>query len=244
VPKLSVDETVTFLIEFRVSEEAKEGEYDVKIVAISDQATDRKSIKFFVFQSIKELLLDGIKRAREELELLKTKIDVAKKAGKDVSEVMTILEKVLEEIESAEKNLEENKFEDSRKSLTNAETLLFRANVLLEQMLAKREFLLPVWLVVLLVILASGIVFGLTRFFREKKIPKMKPLIWLVKKEVEEKEEKKEEILREREKILSILDLIEKERERGVLTKGAYEELRKSLTADLEKIRRKLKRKG
>jgi phosphopantothenate synthetase len=76
---------------------------------------------------------------------------------------------------------------------------------------------------------------------RKKGIPtiKIKPALPMPAKKVEV--EVKQDLIREKEKLLRMLEVLEKERSEGIISLAAYTEMKKSIEERLEKIEKKLK---
>jgi len=208
--------------------------------------SDQKYAVITVFKSLEELLRDEISKLKSELALLEQDVKKAEKEGKDVSLVMPLIEDIRIQIELAEDNLKNNKLEDALENVRIAKNLIDRARDLLSKLQVKKAVakpFFPIWLIALILVLSILIptVILLTR----KKIPALRPYIVplgrVAEKVKEKKKEAKEELVRERERLLRMLEVLEREREEGIISLAAYKEMKKNIEEKLKRIEKKLR---
>ena len=238
--------STVFLITFNIPANANLGEHRITLTVLSGVVSDQKYAVITVFKSLEELLRDEISKLKSELALLEQDVKKAEKEGKDVSLVMPLIEDIRIQIELAEDNLKNNKLEDALENVRIAKNLIDRARDLLSKLQVKKAVakpFFPIWLIALILVLSILIptVILLTR----KKIPALRPYIVplgrVAEKVKEKKKEAKEELVRERERLLRMLEVLEKEREEGIISLAAYKEMKKNIEEKLKRIEKKLR---
>ncbi|MBD3155575.1 MAG: hypothetical protein GF368_02870 [Candidatus Aenigmarchaeota archaeon] len=240
---LEVEETSVFLLEFMIPKDSGVGEYDVTLSASSNNTIDKRMMKLIVYTSIESLLRKQIDDLRIDLEKLKTEVEVAKRADKDVSEVELFLEEIDVKIRSAEENLASKEYDESVKDIANAKNLIERSRSLLyEKVLVKEKpskllYIIPVILVLIILVL---IVFFLLYRRKTKKKP-LFPALEKLKGSLKVPKTEDKSLSREKEKIKRMLKLIEKEKNEKIITKSVYEELKNNMEDKLRELNKKSK---
>ncbi len=240
---LPPDNTTVFLINFDVPKNALPGEYKVTLTAFSGVVSDSKPVVVTVYESLEELLKKEIEKLKEDAKVLEREISIAEKEGKNVTGVLSYLDEINKQIAQAEENLANNKTEDAIANVATAKTLIEKARDLLFKLqppTVERVFLIPFWLIWLIPIIIACIIVAL--LIRKKGVPsiKIKPVLPMPVKKVEEVEVK-QDLIKEKEKLLRMLEVLEKERKEGIISLAAYTEMKKSIEEKLEKIEKKLK---
>jgi uncharacterized membrane protein len=241
---LHPENSTVFVIEFNIPNNASLGDYRATLSAASGTVSDQKSITITIFQSIEEVLRNEIKKLKEDLQMLETDTEAARAAGKDVSGVLIFINETKAHISSAERNLENNRTEDAMANVANARILIDRARDLLSKLTVK-GLVIPMWLIFLILILVIVLVSILVILLKEEKLPSLRPYIVQVGKIAEAMKLKKvvarEEMVKEREKLLKMLDILEKERSEGLVSGAAYKEMKANIEEKLKEIEKKLK---
>ncbi|MFH8119582.1 MAG: NEW3 domain-containing protein [Candidatus Aenigmatarchaeota archaeon] len=236
---LAKGSSVPFVIFFNIPKNVNVGEYFATLIATSGVVSDQKKVTLTVFQSMKELLTEEIGKLEEELQELIVDTKVAEKEGKDVSPVLLFIDGIKNQIKLAKENLNLEKFEDALKNVNTARDLLFKARDTLNKLeVVKVKAIVPWWVLLLILI---PIVAFIIYFFSGKK-PSVRPWIITLEKVVNlaKKKESREELVKEKEKLLRLLEVLEKEKSKGLITPKAYNEMKKNVEKKLATIEKKL----
>ncbi|RKX42137.1 MAG: hypothetical protein DRP27_09800, partial [Thermotogae bacterium] len=241
VPYLPSTNTTIFLVKFNIPQDAEIKTYPISFVVVSSMASDERRAMLTVYESVRELLKVEIQRLKNALSTLKNQTEAARKAGKRVDIILQMISEAEEHIGLAEKNLAEEKFEIAMEEISTASNLIEKAKDLLMKMLAAppRIAFFNIWIILLIgIILASSI----TIFVWMRRKPVVKPPLAEIRRFMELAKIKKseEELRKEKEKLIRMLGLIERERKEGLITESVYVELKKSIEGKLEKIKRAL----
>ncbi len=245
-PSVTPDNSSVFLIEFNIPENANTGDYRANLMAVAGVISDQKTINIMVFSSIKELLESEIDRLEEELINLKVDVKLAEREGKDISNILTIIETVESYIENAKDDIKNNNLEDAMEKVSSAVTLIKKARDLLDTLeILGPAPLISIWVLMILLIIIIIIVFVVVYFWRKKKLkPLIRPYIAQISRLVERskgKEVDKGKLEREKEKMARMLKVLENERKEGLITTNAYNKMKKSLEKKLDDIDKKIK---
>jgi len=242
---LKPDETAVFLINFNIPKDAQLGEYKITLSAISGDIADKKSATITIFQSLEELLKDELNKIKTALQELEIDIKVAQKEGKDVSNVLIFVDEIKSQINIIEDNLKNNKTEEALKNIANVKNLIDRARDLLsklEVLKVKEFFVIPSWAFLIILILIVSVSITVILLSRMRVLPPLRPYIIPLGKTVEKTKEKpKEDFAKEREKLLRMLEILEKEKNEKIISTIAYKEMKKTVEEKLKKIEKKLK---
>ncbi|MEM7825969.1 MAG: NEW3 domain-containing protein, partial [Candidatus Aenigmatarchaeota archaeon] len=237
---LPPENSTVFLITFDIPKNAVPGEYKVTLSAFSGVVSDQKGVTIRVYESVEELLKAEIEKLKEEVKILEREIGIAEREGKDVSSVLAYLEEINKQITEAEKNLENNKIDDAITNVATAKSLLEKARDLLSKLTLPpvERIFIPYWLLWLIPIIIACVIVALLIIRKRKPTIRIKPVLPVKKVE---KAEVKEDLVREREKLLRMLEILEKERKEEIISIAAYTEMKRSIEEKLEKIEKKLK---
>ena len=237
-------ESTAFVITMRAPKNAELTTYKASLIATSGVVSDQKEVDVNVFASLEELLRDEIRNVKRELQDLEVNTRVAEIEGKDTTNVKLLIEEIKAQIDLAEEKLDDNELDEASSSLANAKNLLQKAKDMLErlQVITVEGYVFPIWAIVAIIMVVSIIVFAVM-YMRGKKVGKMlRPWIMpfgRLADAVKVKKAPKEDMSKEREKVERMLNVLEKERKEGIISAGAYKEMKKSLEKKLEKFKKK-----
>jgi len=241
---LAPGDSVVFLINFNVPLDAQLGEYTIGFNVLSSAAGDKKSTSITVFKSLEELLKEELDKIKNTLQELEVDVKIAEKEGKDVSGVLILLDEIKSQITLIEENLKGNKTEEALKNIANIKSLIDRAKDLLSKLETtqiKKPFFIPLWVVIILIVIISVLIV-LLLMQRLKVLPPLRSYIIPLGKTVEKTKEKpKEDLAKEREKLLRMLEILEREKNEKIISTIAYKEMKKTVEEKLKKIEKKLK---
>jgi uncharacterized membrane protein len=237
--------STVFIITFNIPKNVKVDEYAATMIATSGVVSDQKTVAINIFESIEDLLKQDIKKLKEDLQNLQVDTKIAEKEGKDVSSVLIIIDEIKSQINLAEENLANKKTEEALGNIANAKNLVERARDLLNKLeIIRMRLLLPPWWVILIIIIIIAVVgFVVYIWWKKKKIAELRPWIIPIGKIVDMVKGKKlgkEEMIKEREKLLRMLEVLENERKDGMISVGAYKEMKKSIEKKLSEIEGKI----
>ena len=234
-----------FLIEFNIPENAKEGRYEASLLASSGVVSDQKGIEINVYRFFKTLLEDEIEKLEEDLINLKVDIKIAENQGKNVSDVLLIVDTIESYMGIAKDNIGNNELEDAMEKITSSVTLIGKARDLLATLEIAGPEELPLFIILIILILLIVIIFVLIYLWRKKKLKqKLMPYINRIKglfKKPERKEEEIERWQKEKEKAFRMLKILENEKNEGLITDITYRRMKDSLERKINKIEKKLK---
>jgi len=240
---IGISNTSIFIVEFTVPKDSQAGEYDIILSVLSGEISDKKSMKMTVYRSVEELLKDQINKLKIELEKLKSEIEVARKSGKDVEDVGLFIEEIEIQLRLGEQNLAASKYDEGLKNVEIARNLIERARSLLYGLLLIREKISP--LVIIVPVFLILIIIGIILFIILTKKKKKKVLFSGIEKLTETLKVPKiqdENLVKEKEKLGRMLDLLEQEKREKIITKSAYKELKKNVQRKLDKVNKKLEK--
>jgi len=249
VTSLEKNEVAIFSLKITVPPNEKTKEYFFKIIAISDEATDEKAGKLIVFSSREELLLYELNKVKRELEDLENRTAEAKKNGFDVSEVLKLINETHSQITQAEDYIKKKDYDNALDKIIAASNLIERARQLLIKAPKAKPMVLPglplstfLIILVILILTITIIVFmikkkiiDIGKIFKKGE-PEAEGVAEAIKKESAEKQALNEE----KERINKVIALLDSEVREGVISKDAYDELKKRNQEKLEEIERKL----
>jgi hypothetical protein len=238
---LKKENLLPFVINFNIPKNVNPGEYYATLIATSGVVSDQRKITLTVFESMKELLVQEISKLEDELQELIIDTKVAEREGKDVSAVLLLIDGIKTQIKLAKENLESEKFEEALKNINTAKDLIIRArDVLSKLQVLKAKAVIPWWMILLLLLPLILLSFYLVS---RKKPTMIRPWIIPLEKLVnaaKRKKERREDLIREKEKLLRMLEILEKERKEGIITPGAYREMKNNLEKKLREIEKKI----
>ncbi len=244
---LAVGASSIFLVEFNIPNNARVGEYGASLLANSGVVNDQKTIVVTIHESIEELLQKDIEGLRKDLEDLTVDTRVAEREGKDVSNVELLLGEIKLQIDTAEKNLGDKNTDAALDNIANARNLIEKARDVLNKLeppAAEEKPLLPLWLIFLIIIAIAIAVYVIVQ--KKRKKPVLRPIIIPLGKLVESvKHAKKpvsnEDLKAEKDKLLRMSSILDREKAENMISQGAYDEMKKSIERKLAKVEEKLK---
>ncbi|MEM5829359.1 MAG: NEW3 domain-containing protein [Candidatus Aenigmatarchaeota archaeon] len=239
--QLERGKSTPFLITFYIPRNINPGEYHATLVATSGVVSDQRKITLTIFQSMKELLAQEMSKIEEELQELIIDTKVAEKEGKDVSAILLLIDGIKTQMKLAKENIENENFEEALKNINTARDLILRAREVLSKLeVLKAKAVIPWWLI--LPILLPVLIFSLYFIYRRR--PNIvRP--WLIQLErvvnlAKKGRESKEELIKEREKLARMLEILEKERREKIISHSAYVEMKKGIEKKIERIEKKI----
>jgi uncharacterized membrane protein len=242
VGSLAAGEEVTFTIKILVPFGIESGQHEVMITATSNQSDDTEIFTLFVFTSRKELIDFELVRLKARLRELKTRTENAKAAGYDVSPVEDLIKDIENEIELAENYLQKELYDAALDAVYNAWQLIKEAEDLLEDILARG--LLPWWVILIIVF---GVVIAVLVVFMRRMMKNLRILLRGRLSEARQvagavKPKGDVDILRtEKSKNQRMLGLLESQYRSGIISKDAYESMRKRSEEKINEIDRKIR---
>jgi uncharacterized membrane protein len=235
-----------FVITIRAPKNAELTSYKANLIATSGVVSDDKEVEITIFASLEELIREEIRTVRRELQDLEVDTRVAEIEGKDTTNVELMIEEIKSQADLAETYLDDGELEDASSSIANAKNLLERARDMLDKLevIKVRARVIPLWMIVAATIIISVIVF-LYVYLKRKRVQKiLRPYIVQFGKltdSVKLRGPPKEDLTKEKQKVERMLRVLEKERKEGIISAGAYREMKKSLEKKLENVQKKLK---
>ncbi|MEM5799855.1 MAG: hypothetical protein QXZ43_04300, partial [Candidatus Aenigmatarchaeota archaeon] len=208
-----------------------------------------KSGILFVFSSREELLRYELEKVKKEYEDVMNRTKQAEKDGKDVSSVLLLLDEAKKNIDDAESMLERKDYDNALEKIMAAGNLINRAREMLPKLPKAKPMVLPglplsTFLIILIILI---LVSTILVFMIKKKIIDLSKLFKKEKTEAEmvaealkKESPEKQALLEEKEKINKVIALLDAEVREGIISKEAYEELKKRNQEKLEEIERKL----
>lgn len=229
VGSLNVGSQAVFTLKIVVPRGEASGQYDVKITAQSGQVSDEKTFRLFVFTSRKDLIEFELVRLKAKLEELENEADKLESQGIDVSKAREKLAEAERKIEMAEEYLNRNLYDASLDAVYTAWKLLKEAEDLLKE--AAVGIAIPWWVIILIVfiIVVVILVFLIRRMTKSLRmilrgrLSEARMVASTVKGAGFEVERMKDE----RNKTQRMLTLLETQHKQGIISKAAYESLKK-----------------
>jgi uncharacterized membrane protein len=240
---LKPENTSIFLIEFNIPKNAKPDEYKANLIATSGVVSDQKTITIKIYQSLEELISSDISKLKSDLQDLYIEIKVAEREGKDVSTVMSLYDDAKSKIDGAEVDLNNGKTEDALSKISNVPTLIKRAREMVGSLEKKKEaFDITIWIILIVFVSIIAGVFIVVILWKKKKITKIRPYIITlgrIAEAVKKKEISKADVEVEKGKLTRMLNVLEKEKEQGIITGSSYDKMKKSIEEKLSKFEKK-----
>lgn len=224
--------TTTFSVKLSVPVSAEAKEYMGTMIATApNQTSDEKSFKTVVFLSKAKLVEWEINRLKTALQELESDTDDARDSGRDVSEVLPVIEELEDAIDEAEGYLGSKDYDNALQSVFIGWKLVDRIRYLISK--APMGFGavtgFPLWMIIIIIILIVIIVAvllmmkkmkGVTENLFRNQMSGVKPKT-LMAERIEEKSSLEED----KAKINRVLNLLEKEKNEGLITEKAYNDL-------------------
>ena len=239
------DNSSVFLIEFNVPENTNVGSYRASLLAVSGVVSDQKSADVNIFGSLKELLEEEIRKLEEDLIDLKVEIRIAEMEGKDVSDVLTLVDTIESYIAEAKDYLRKNDIDLGMEKINSSLTLMKRARDLLDMLEVEEPETLSIFVIFILVIVIIVIVFPLVYFWRKKRLKEVtRPYTMRIRNLVERVKRKEvdiEKLQKEKEKSFRMLKVLDKEKSEGLITGDTYKKMKSGLEKKIAEIEKKMK---
>ena len=233
-----------FLINFNIPKKVNPGKYEATLIATSGVVNDQRKVTITVFESLKDLLVQEISDLEEKLQEIIIDTKVAEREGKDVSAVLLLINEIKSQIKLAKDNLAEEKLEESLKNINNARNLIIRARDVLSKLeVVKVKAVFPLWMILLIVVASVVSVTAVIIYITSRRKPALvRPWIISLEKLLNaiRKKESREDLIREKEKLLRMIEVLEKERKREIISAGTYTEMKKNIEKRLAEIEKKL----
>jgi uncharacterized membrane protein len=251
IESLRPNEVAVFSLRITVPSGEKTKEYPFKIIALSNETSDEKTGMLFVFSSREELLRYELEKVKKEYQDVLNKTDQAEKEGKDVSAVRTLLNEAKRNIDEAEEMINRKDYDNALEKIMAASNLISRAREMLPKMPKAKPMVLPGLPLSTFIIMLIALILAMTIivFMFKKKIIDFSKLFKREKTEAEmiaeaikKESPEKQALLEEKEKINKVIALLDAEAREGIISKEAYEELKKRNLEKLEEIERKLEK--
>ncbi|MBU5690331.1 MAG: hypothetical protein QXM68_04270 [Candidatus Aenigmatarchaeota archaeon] len=250
IEKLNPQEVGIFSLRITIPPNEKTKQYPFKIIAISNETTDEKVGILFVFSSREELLRYELEKVKKQYQDVLNKTDQAEKDGKDVSAVRSLLNEAEKNIIEAEDLINKKDYENVLEKIINAATLIDRAKELLIKAPKAQVMVLPglplstfIIILIILLLVTAILVFMIKKkvidfgkLFRKSDVQEAEQVAESLKKESGERQA----LIEEKEKINKVIALLDAEVKEGIISKEAYDELKKRNMDKLEEIERKL----
>ncbi len=246
---LHVNETGTFTVSISVPKGEKAKEYIVRLIALSNQTKDEKTMLLRVFTSLEELIKFELRKLEIEFRKLKLEKKQAEDAGKDVSDCLPLIEEVGHQIDLAKSALKERRYDDALKNIDTGWSLIERARECLAQAPFVRPLIVPViptwiFLVVVALFMVITLLLVFTRRLRRllRSIFERKAVEMTRIKEIVTPKEERKLLEEERDRIRRALDLLRREYEEGIISDATYAELRRANEERLKRIEERLRK--
>ena len=251
IESLKPNEVAIFSLRIIVPAGERTKEYPFKIIALSNETSDEKTGVLFVFSTREELLRYELEKVKREYQDVLNKTDKAEKEGKDVSTVRMLLDEAETNIDEAEKMINRKDYDGALEKIMAASNLIARAREMLPKIPKAKPMVLPGLPLSTFIIMLIALILAMTiiMFMLKKKIIDFSKLFKREKTEAEmvaeaikKESPERQALLEEKEKINKVIALLDAEAREGIISKEAYEELKKRNLEKLEEIERKLER--
>jgi uncharacterized membrane protein len=244
VDSLNIGSQTTFTLKIMVPRGESSGQFDVMVTAESDTASDSETFTLFVFTSRKDLIEFELVRLRAKLEELENEADQLESQGIDVSSVIKKLSEADNKIEIAEEYLSRQLYDASLDAVYTTWKLLKEAEDLLKDMGTGVQ--IPWWVIIIIILV---IVMGIVAFFMNKMIRNMKTVLRGRMSEARKVAEtvrgsgaEIDHLKTEKLKTQRMLDLIESQRKQGIMSKEAYNSLKKRSDEKMNELDKKIRK--
>ncbi|MCK4808228.1 MAG: hypothetical protein KAS90_01265 [Candidatus Aenigmarchaeota archaeon] len=237
-----------FLIEYKIPAGSKSGAYPFTLVANSNEIVTDKIGRLVVFTSIEDLIRQDIINLKIELHKLEDAIYFSQNIGKDVSRVWGILEQAWIQIEFAEDNLDNKKYDEALQNIQVVSGLIKQAKMILEtpSEVDAADWKDSIWIFALKVLVVLAIfAYVSVWWIRKKDKYKLKASLKRYMKKSLSKEEietRKKEFEKDKERIQRVLKLLETESKEGIINNESYKELKQLNESKILNIDKKIKK--
>jgi uncharacterized membrane protein len=238
---VQVGNSSMFIINFNIPQNVTPGSFSATLIASSSETLDQKRVTVTVFESLEELLRVEIQQLKDDFQDLQVDARVAEREGKDISAVTVMINEIKSQIDSADQNLANGRTADALSNVSNARNLILEARDLLSRLtvLKPPAFVIPMWGIFVLIIIIIAAILSVV-LWKKKKVPMLRPWIVTLGKSIDTIRTKKtvsqEDIQNERQKLLRMLEVLEKEKDDKIISSNAYREMKKTIEKKLAKI--------
>lgn len=246
IGELPSENSSMFTITLKIPSTAEAKEYTGQIIADANITKDEKTFTLTLFSSRSQLIRWEIDRLKKALQEFEVDVENAKKAGKDVEEVLPYIDQIKEHIRLAEDYLQKKMYDESLSEVHSGWSALEKARYLLAQapfLQTLIETIFPPWLIAILVIMVVVIVILLffvrrmkgvfDRIFRIQAPGAPGAIKTTV---VVERIKERESLEKEEMNIRRVMSLLEKQYTEGLITENAYMSLKARNEEKLAKI--------
>ncbi|MFH8080780.1 MAG: NEW3 domain-containing protein [Candidatus Aenigmatarchaeota archaeon] len=249
VTNLKPNEVAIFSLRITIPYNERTKEYPFKIIALSNETSDEKTGILFVFSSREELLKYEIEKVKKEYDDVLNKTEQAKKDGKDVSPVLLLLNEAKKNIDDAQSLMERKDYDNALEKIIAASNLINRAREMFPKLSKAKPMVLPglplstfLMILIVLILMSAILVFMIKKKIIDfsKLFKKEKTEVEMVVEALKKESAEKQALIEEKEKINKVIALLDAEMREGIISKEAYEELKKRNQEKLEEIERKL----
>ncbi|NOQ37847.1 hypothetical protein GQ472_03070 [archaeon] len=237
-----------FLIEYKIPAGSESGAYPFTLIANSDEAVTDKIGRLVVFTSIEDLIRQDIINLKIELHKLEDDIYFSQNIGKDVSRVWGVVEQAWIQIELAENNLDNKKYDEALQNIQVVSGLIKQAKMILEtpSEADDTDWKDSIWIFALKVLIMLAVFAYISVWWiRKKDKYKLKASLQRYLKKSLSKEEietRKKDFENDKEKIQRVLKLLETESKEGIINNESYKELKQLNEGKLLGIDKKIKK--
>lgn len=243
VETLSAGKETVFTLKILVPSGVPSGQYEIMLIASSDESETSEVFKLFVFTSRKDLLEFELVRLRARLKELKSETDNAAEMGYDVSDVEDIIDDIEKEIELAENYMSKELYDAALDSVYKAWRLIEEAEDLLEKIMSQEQ--IPLWMLILVAFIAviAILVFFLRRMMKNMRI--------LTRGRLSEARQAAgiamgsssvDRLKAERAKTERMIRLLEGQYRAGIISKEAYESMKKRSEGKIRDLDKKIRK--
>lgn len=233
-----------FTLKIMVPRGEPSGQFNVRMKAVSNEvSSSEETFSLFVFTSRKDLIEFELVRLKAKLDELENEADNLEEQGIDVSDVKDKLSEAKKKIEIAEEYLNRKLYDASLDAVYTAWKLLREAEEMLEEL--KGVFQLPWWLIVIIVFIAAILILTIVirrvtknlRMILRGRMSEARMVAESVKGSGIEIDRMKDE----RIKAERTLNLLESQYKQDIISKPAYESMKKRSESKIKELDRKIK---
>jgi uncharacterized membrane protein len=271
--EVQIGNSSVFLLLFSVPANANAGTYSATLIATSGVLSDQKAVSVTIFESTEALLRKQLIDIRDQFLNLQVDTKAAELEGRDISTVTPVINDIKGQLDLAESNLNSKDTKSAMANIANARNLLEKGrgilNKLLSEMPKAPAIPIYVWIIAIVVIVVLGVVVILIR--RRSKEGSSKPWMMPLRKLVEDIVSRgagigggagdasgsggasatmgssfgggASDVSGERDRLIRMLEVLEKEKNDRIISQGAYREMKASIEEKLRKIEDRMFRK-
>ncbi|MFH1107432.1 MAG: NEW3 domain-containing protein [Candidatus Micrarchaeota archaeon] len=236
-----------FVVKLNIPKSEKTGVRVIRAMVTADEAQDERSFNLVIFESRAALVEYELQRTEERLRKLAKDAKEADAVGKDVTQVLALIEEATSYKNLARDQLRREQLDDALSSLKMASVSIAKATTLLAQAKFRGQPYagIPWYYLAVIVFVAAAAGFLLYFLYRKRRHKKDQPSLAAPAPPPKPLDQKDvNDLQAEKEKILRVMRLLEDELHQGVISQNAYRELRKRNERQLESIQKRLKDAG